>query len=252
VRFPSLSDVLVLCYHGVSDSWPSTLAVTRDSLTRQLELLVARGYEGATFTQAVLDPPAPRTLAVTFDDSYRSVIELGAPILARHGLPGTVFVPTSYTGHAEPVSWPGIDRWSPGPHAGELIPMSWDELTVLADAGWEIGSHTRTHPRLTEVDDATLATELEASRRDCEVALRRPCTSIAYPHGATDERVARAAGAALPSPLLTPVLPYRWPRIGVYRDDDLRRFRRKVSRVVRRMRRSGAWKLVQARHRLSG
>ena len=35
--------------------------------------------------------------------------------------------------------------------------MSWAELRTLADAGWEIGSHTVTHPHLTQLDDATLA-----------------------------------------------------------------------------------------------
>ena len=31
--------------------------------------------------------------------------------------------------------------------------MSWDQLGGLAEAGWEIGSHTRTHPHLTQVGD---------------------------------------------------------------------------------------------------
>ena len=53
-----------------------------------------RGYRGATFEDAVSAPPARRTLAVTFDDAYLSVLELGKPILDRLGLVATVFVPT--------------------------------------------------------------------------------------------------------------------------------------------------------------
>ena len=39
-------------------------------------------------------------------------------------------------------------QWLDSPHAGELTPMSWDELGELSELGWELGSHTRTHPRL--------------------------------------------------------------------------------------------------------
>ena len=92
-------------------------------------------------------------LAVTFDDAYRSVIELAFPILSRLGLVGTVFVPTRFAGGEEPMSWPGIDQWVGGPHERELVPMSWEELGRLAEAGWEIGSPHVSHPRLTQVAD---------------------------------------------------------------------------------------------------
>ena len=55
------------------------------------------------------------------------------------------------------MAWPGIDQWLGGPHEAELMPMSWDELRRLAEAGWEIGSHSRTHPMLTQLDDQSVA-----------------------------------------------------------------------------------------------
>ena len=73
----------MLCYHAVSDRWPSPLAVRPEQLERQLALLVRRGYRGTTFEGAVSVPPAPRTLAVTFDDGYRSVLEHALPVLDR-------------------------------------------------------------------------------------------------------------------------------------------------------------------------
>jgi peptidoglycan/xylan/chitin deacetylase (PgdA/CDA1 family) len=125
--------------------------------------------------------------------------------------------------------------------------MSWDELGELADAGWEIGSHTCRHARLTELDDATLADELRGSREECERRLGRRCASLAYPYGAVDARVLRAAGeagyaaAAAPPNRLPGDLVMRWPRVGVYPDDDLGRLRLKVSPVVRRLSSSRAW-----------
>ncbi len=65
--------------------------------------------------------------------------------------------------------------------------MDWEDLRQLTDVGWEIGSHTCTHPRLTRLDDAALCIELEGSRNDCLENIGR-CDSLAYPYGDVDER----------------------------------------------------------------
>jgi glycosyltransferase involved in cell wall biosynthesis/peptidoglycan/xylan/chitin deacetylase (PgdA/CDA1 family) len=235
-------DVLVLCYHAISPDWTATLSVTPEEFEYQLSFLLGRGWRAATFTQAVLDPPARRTLAVTFDDAYTSIHTYAAPILARLGIPATVFVPTEFASSGRPLLWPGIDQWDGSDQVDQLLPMSWDTLRELADAGWEIGSHTRTHPRLTELDDDHLDLELAGSREACSRELGRPCDSIAYPYGAVDERVARAAekagyrtGAAL-SHRLELLGPYRFPRVGIYRADARWRFHLKAARLLRMIR----------------
>ncbi len=248
----NVTDVIVLCYHAVSPTWDAALSTTPQRFERQVATLVKRGYRGATFTEAVSAPPGERVLAVTFDDAYRSVNELARPILDRHGLTATVFAPTDQIGVEGPLRWPGIDRWIGGPHESELTPMSWPQLRELADHGWEIGSHTGSHPRLTQIDDAALESELTRSKAACERELRAPCTSLAYPYGDVDGRVVAAAArsgyavaAALPGRLHAEE-PLRWPRIGVYWTDDDRRFRLKVSRPLRRVRQTALWDSLQA------
>ena len=253
-----MSDVLVLCYHAVSERWPADLSVTPGALESQLSLLVRRGYVGATFSQAVESPPAERTLAVTFDDAYLSVFDLARPILAEHRLPGTVFVPTGHAGRPEPMSWPGIDHWLEGEHRDELLPMSWEQLHRLGAEGWEIGSHTRSHPRLTHLDEPSLDAELTGSKEELERRLHRPCRSIAYPYGDVDGRVVAAArsagyatGAGLPGPFRRPE-PLLWPRVGVYHGDSEARFRRQVTRTMRRLQGSPrAWSALARAVRLA-
>jgi peptidoglycan/xylan/chitin deacetylase (PgdA/CDA1 family) len=234
-----VGDLLVLCYHALSDDWPAALSTTPERFEAQLALLLDRGYEPATFEQALSSPPGRRTVAVTFDDAYRSVLERAHPIMERLGVPGTVFVPTDFAGKPEPMRWEGIDQWLGGPHERELLCLGWDELRGLADAGWEIGSHTCSHPHLTALDDERLGRELADSRAACEQGMGRPCRSIAYPYGDVDARVAKAAagagytyGAALPK-RFDSTDPLDWPRVGVYNRDDLRRFKLKVSPLVR-------------------
>jgi peptidoglycan/xylan/chitin deacetylase (PgdA/CDA1 family) len=241
-----VSDVLVLCYHAVSPRFEAPLSVTPEAFERQLRLLLDRGYRGVTFGEAVSSPPG-KTMAVTFDDAYLSVLELGKPILDRLGLPATVFVPTDYPDREGPMAWPGIDQWLGGPHEAELRPMSWEQIGGLADAGWEIGSHTCSHPHLTELDADSLEREMAESKAECERRIGRPCSTIAYPYGDYDARVvaaARRAGYAAACTLparFHAAQPLEWPRVGVYHDDDDRRFRMKVSPLVRKARASRAW-----------
>jgi peptidoglycan/xylan/chitin deacetylase (PgdA/CDA1 family) len=240
----SPADVLILCYHAVSPTWPAALSVTVEQFERQVHRILSAGHVPVTFAAASLARPGQKVVAFTFDDAYRSVLELAHPVLERAGAPATVFVPTAHVGTRRPMAWPGIDRWLGGPHERELVPLQWRELSELAAAGWEIGSHTQSHPRLTTLDDEQLRQELVVSRETCEQRLGRACPSVAYPYGDVDDRVARAAklagyrfGAALPgSPRDRD--PLRRHRVGIYHHDRRWRFEAKVSRLLRRARSS--------------
>jgi peptidoglycan/xylan/chitin deacetylase (PgdA/CDA1 family) len=239
-----MKDVLVLCYHAVSPSWPAALSVTPDALERQLGELARRGYRGVRFTDAVSGSVEGRVVAVTFDDNYRSVLELAKPILDRYGYPGTLYVPTDWPSDPRPMRWPGIDRWLGTPHEREMESLEWEELRELAADGWEIGSHTCSHPHLPELHDAALARELRDSKTRIEEELRRPCTSLAYPYGEADARVAAATAQAgyacagtIPRVLSSPQ-PLLWPRTPIFHDDTMSRFRLKVSPAIRRLRAS--------------
>jgi peptidoglycan/xylan/chitin deacetylase (PgdA/CDA1 family) len=237
VRTPPRS--VALCYHAVSEDWPSKLAVRPRQLRAHVTHLLGRGYRPATFSAAVA---GPGMFAVTFDDAFATVGSVALAVLRDLGVPATVFVPTAFPDSHDPLVWPGMEQWPKGRHAGELRCLGWDELAALADVGWEIGSHTVTHPRLTQVDDERLAAELSDSKHTIERRLGRPCTAIAYPYGDVDERVIEATGAAgyafgasLPKKLSSRG-PLDYPRVGVYHVDDLGRFKLKVSPVVRRVR----------------
>jgi peptidoglycan/xylan/chitin deacetylase (PgdA/CDA1 family) len=252
-----MSDVLVLCYHAVSPTWPAALSIEPEALERQLAGLARRGYSGVPVTEALTGPPTERTVAISFDDAYRSVLELARPILDRLGMRASVYVPTDWPDREGPMSWPGIDQWLAGPHESEMRCMSWDQLRGLADDGWEVGSHTCSHPRLPDLDDQALDAELGQSRAACEERMGRPCRSIAYPYGAVDERVVEAAGRAgygfgvtLPRGLHAP-RPLYWPRVGIYHADGQAdwRWRLKVSPALRRLRASPAWESLDAARR---
>lgn len=240
-------DVLVLCYHAVSPTWDADVSVTPDALEQQLTHLARSGWKATTFTQAVLAPSNSRTVAVTFDDAFASVKNYAAPLLMSLGWPATVFTPTKYVSSGELIDWSGLEHWKVTAHAEEMKPMSWNELAELEDAGWEIGSHTCTHPRLTTLGAKELKNELEQSRAECTAHLRRACQAIAYPYGDADERVsayARQIGyltGAMVHERRDRSSTHRWPRVGIFYEDTPWRFRLKINRRVRRARSSRLW-----------
>lgn len=120
-----------------------------------------------------------------------------------------------------------------------MAPLSWEDLRSLCRQGWEVGSHTRHHPHLPRLDGPALLEELRVSREECAAGTGLPCRSLAYPYGDVDRRVrdaAEAAGytaAAALGPQWRRGDPLWWHRTGVYRGDDLDRFRLKLRGVVR-------------------
>lgn len=242
--------MLVLCYHGVSDAWPNPLAVAPGRLRRQLARLLGNGWRPATFADAVTAPPHARTLAVTFDDAFRSVIRLGLPVLRELGVPATVFAPTGFLGGDRPFTWPETDRWVGTEHESEVEGMSWDDLAELRDAGWEVGSHSVSHAHLTALDDGALARELRDSKREIDARVAS-CRSLAYPYSDVDDRVAAAARAAgyeagaVVLPLRQRRDPLRFPRVPVLSTETELGHRLHLTRPVRRLQGTRPWPALQ-------
>jgi peptidoglycan/xylan/chitin deacetylase (PgdA/CDA1 family) len=205
-----------------------------------MEMLTRRGYEPATFADLVRGNAPERAVAVTFDDGYLSVHRNALPVLSEFGAPATVFVATELAGRPAPLGWLGVEHWRGTEHEDELMPMDWDTLGSLRELGWEIGSHTRTHPNLTRISGLALDEELEGSRDDIRRELGAECLTMAFPYGAVDERVSEAAERAgfVAAASMRPFGGDRfsWPRTGVYPIDRPWRFALKIARPVRRFR----------------
>ena len=226
---------LVLCYHGVSDSWEHSLAVRPDALDRHVASLLRRGYRPATALETV--GAKAKLLHVTFDDAYRNVAT-AVPILRRLGVPATVFACASYAEDGRPLAVPELtDEAAANPT--HMATMPWDELRALADDGVEIGSHTVSHPHLPQLADEELDRELSEARERIESVLGRPCPVLAYPYGEADARVAAAARRAGYSAAFTltrdadPKNPFLLPRLDLYRRDGFVRATLKTSSIRR-------------------
>jgi peptidoglycan/xylan/chitin deacetylase (PgdA/CDA1 family) len=241
-----MNDVTILCYHAVSDDWANVGAIGCSALERQVGHLLGRGYRPRTLSDAFASQG--RSLVVTFDDAFLSVLERAFPLLESLGVPATLFVPTDYVTERRPLTWSSLGQWVGTAHEAELRSMSWADVRLLAAAGWEIGAHTCSHPDLTAIGRERAAEELVRSRAACEEALQRPCTTIAYPFGAHDDDVVdltRDAGYELAVTLGTRLLgprvrtdPLRLSREGIYRETGWPQFLAATSPSLGRLRAS--------------
>ncbi len=74
-------------------------------------------------------------------------------------------------------------------------PMSWAQVREMATAGIAFGSHSVTHPNLTQITDRDLEWELGESKRVIEEKLQREVRALAYPIGNRDSFDARVIEA---------------------------------------------------------
>ena len=74
--------------------------------------------------------------------------------------------------------------------------ITWEQAREMSSAGIEIGSHTVTHPILTNINDERLEAELRESKARLEAKLDRKAELFCYPNGNYDARVKGAAANA--------------------------------------------------------
>ena len=210
-----------LCYHSVSDDWDHQLAIRRASFERQLRSVIRRRYRPVSADEALAG--AGRVFHVTFDDAYRD-IAAALDFIKSLGGSATIFAATAFADDGAPLAVPELED-EVRAHPERLLTMNWDELRGLVARGFEVGSHTVSHPHLPSLSDDELDAELLGSKLRCEEELGVPCRYLAYPYGEHDDRVraaARRAGyvAAFALHGQNPRAdPFAVPRVDLYRND---------------------------------
>jgi len=116
-------------------------------------------------------------ISITFDDGLASVYSYGLPELEKIGATGTVFIISDLIGKQ---------------FLGHQV-MGKRMLRDLISRGWEVGSHTRTHPDLFDLTDVQVDAEFKNSKNDLEAIISTTVESMAYPFGHYDGRIKNIA-----------------------------------------------------------
>lgn len=183
-------------------------------------------------------------VALTFDDGYRSLYRLVAPVLETYSFPATVYLNSGWIGEDAPLP----SDASLGHYPDEEF-LLWKEVSELAEAGWTIGSHGIEHYDLTTLSGQEIGRQVVESKCEIESRLGRPCRHFAYTwgrHNGTVRKAIRDGGystavAAHHEPLSDRDDIYALPRLDIRRDYDLADF----AAVVR-----GEWDYLGLFHKL--
>ena len=178
----------ILTYHSID---PSGSPVSLDEATfrRHVRWLASGAVRVVALRELLGLPDATPAVALTFDDGFENAGTIAAPLLLEHGLPATIFVVADHAGRTN--AW----RGRPQPGIPTLPLLGWDALARLAEAGLELGAHSRTHPHLTELRGDALRDEVAGSAERIRAETGCAVRSFAYPYGSVDREVAAAAAA---------------------------------------------------------
>jgi peptidoglycan/xylan/chitin deacetylase (PgdA/CDA1 family) len=160
--------VPILLYHHIAVSpIDSRYYVSPSKFEEEIKLLHDWNYTPITtsmLVEAITNGTSlpPRPIIITFDDGHEDNYLNAFPIMKKYGFVGVLYLVVTYMN--TPTS------------------MTTDEAKEMAAAGWEIGSHSETHPSLV-VDMANLRYEIVQSRKDLQTMLGVPILTFAYPFG---------------------------------------------------------------------
>ena len=169
----------VITYHGVGRALagedPHELLVSEEAFRAQMAFL-ARHRNVVPLQALVQGRPRGRkpTVAITFDDAYRSVLHVAAPILREYGLASTVFAPTR---------WIGRENGWIEPPSSSLAIMDPNELRAADEQGITVESHGHAHLNYADADDDAVEGDVDASVQALGEILGRRPRYLAYPYG---------------------------------------------------------------------
>ena len=183
----------VLLYHHVGPQRPGALpelTISPKEFERQVGWLAHHGYVGirpqdwlAWCRQGTPLPEKP--VLLTFDDAYADIAEYALPILRQYGFGALVFVVTRRVG--------ATNTWDEAAGYGTLQLMTSSQIREWAAQGIEFGSHTRTHPNLTELSPQELRSEIAGSADDLTALLGTRVASFAYTYGLYNQAAVESA-----------------------------------------------------------
>lgn len=175
VQGPDVVKIPILLYHRIDVSpINSRYYVTPEKFEEQIQLLHDWEYTSITtemLVKAITEGASlpPRPILITFDDGNLDNYTTAWPIMQKYGFTGVLYIVAGSI---------GTDKY-----------MNADQIVEMYKAGWEIGSHSVSHPDLTTLAPELQRYEIVKSREILQTTLGIPVLTFAYPFGVNNSAV---------------------------------------------------------------
>lgn len=192
-------NIPILMYHQI-DTPPVRgtplrgLVVSPGSFARQMGLLRLLGYRGLSMHDLapyLQGKSQGKVVGITFDDGYQNNVKNALPVLTKYGFTATCYGVSSMIG--------GTNSWDRHIGVPEKPLMTLQDWCRWRDAGMDIGSHTCTHAKLTELSACQAREQIAQSKQELEQTLGCEVRHFCYPYGGygpEHQEMARETGYA--------------------------------------------------------
>jgi peptidoglycan/xylan/chitin deacetylase (PgdA/CDA1 family) len=172
----------ILQYHSVGD--PDLYGnITQERL--QADIRYIKEMYTVVDLPGVLESSDEKRVAITFDDGYENFYSQALPVLESEDVPVTVFVTSGFIDDRNPERMEECHNVS----RDERIMLSSEEVERLCEHQLvTIGNHTRTHPRLAELDEASIEEEVIGGKDDLEKSYPLSIQRFSYPHSSVNQK----------------------------------------------------------------
>ena len=170
----------ILVYHSINHDPLNPFSVSPGDFEAQVRLL-SQKYNVISLQELVSriqdgkEMPA-NAVAITLDDGFQDNYTFAYPILKKYNVPATIFVVVESLESKAAVG-SSLSGREPGRY------LSWAQVREISQNGISFGSHSLTHPWLTQVPLAQARREIVQSKAQLEQFLGEPVHLFAYPGG---------------------------------------------------------------------
>jgi peptidoglycan/xylan/chitin deacetylase (PgdA/CDA1 family) len=167
---------IIFYHHVVQGDPPNIYCVSTDAFTEQMDYLQSNGYTVIPISLLVTaikvgaDLP-DRPIVISFDDGNADIYDNAFPIMQKYGFTGTLYLVVNYLDQ---------DTF-----------LSTDQVVEMQNAGWEIGSHSMSHPDLAGMQN-DISYQVVNSKKYLAKTFNAPIDTFAYPFGETDPDISSA------------------------------------------------------------
>jgi peptidoglycan/xylan/chitin deacetylase (PgdA/CDA1 family) len=177
---PYAGPVPILVYHDLGIAPPSEpypgLYMSYPNFAAEMAWLHGQGYQAVTLDEVMnawfhgATLPA-KPIVITFDNGYPPQVTYAPSVMAKYG-------------------WPGVLNEITAGHLHN------DQIWHVLKLGWEVDSHSVTHPDLRTLSPSELQYQLVASRKFLQRTFHIPVNSFCYPSSEYNDAVVAAVKAA--------------------------------------------------------
>jgi peptidoglycan/xylan/chitin deacetylase (PgdA/CDA1 family) len=163
------------------------LYLSAELFRRQLQELQGAGFSSGCLAGCA-GPKRENQMTITFDDGYVNVLRHGLEALAEAKFTAIQFLPADLLGRC--------NEWDVGLGEAPEPIMDAGQVRDWIAAGHQIGSHTLSHPYLTQITPEAAREEIQASRKKLEDLFGARIEHFCYPYGDWNQQVRELVEAA--------------------------------------------------------